>query len=436
MEQFYAAHLAILVARYNTLFEQLGYETIVVSSGDLLGVELDDRTYPYAARAMAQQWVPFDIKPNTFIVLKPGQKPHFIWPAHLGFWHLSANEPSGEWVNGWTTEPHEDNTNWAALLTGRVAWIGPYSRSMPDNVALIEQEPAHAMQALAYYRVYKTEYEVAAMAMASELGAQGHLAAADAFQQGASEADIYRAFLAGSRQLESSEPYNGIVALNESAAVLHYERKLFEAPEKPLTLLIDAGAKVNGYASDITRTHTKGDSVFNDLLQAMEQVQLQIGRQVKPGLAMSDLHLQTEVAIAKVLNELKICKFGVEEQLAKGVTKTFFPHGLGHLLGLNVHDVGAEQSQPFAEPLRNTTSSRLRLTRKLEEGMVITIEPGVYFNRMLIDGYLKAQTSHGLDLDLIETLLPFGGIRIEDNIHITTNSGRNLTREAFSKLSQ
>lgn len=433
MEAYYSSHLATLVARYETIFEQLGYDTIVVSSGDLLGVENDDRTYPYVARKMAQQWLPFDIKPNTFIVIKPGKKPHYIWPAHQGFWHLSADEPTGEWTNGWTTEPHVDDTDWVNHLTGRVAWVGPYSRNMPENLTSIARDPAKVIQALAYYRVYKTEYEIAVMTLATERGVQGHHSAADAFQQGASEADIYRAFLAGSQQLESNEPYSGIVALNEGAAVLHYERKLFTAPKTPLTLLIDAGAQVNGYASDITRTHTKGESLFKDLLQAMDQVQLNIGQQVRPGIAMRELHQRTEAAIAEVLNELKICSFSVEEQLSKGVTKTFFPHGLGHLLGLNVHDVGAEQSKPFSDPEHNTTSNRLRLARELEEGMVITLEPGLYFNRMLIDEYLKAESIHGLNLDIIETLLPYGGIRIEDNVHVTANGARNLTREAFSK---
>jgi Xaa-Pro dipeptidase len=431
MEQHYPAHLATLNSRYETIFAQLEYDTIVVSSGDLLGVANDDRTYPYIARTMAQQWLPFDIKPNTFIVLKPGKKPLLLWPAHEGFWHLSATEPRGEWTNGWTIEPHVDDTDWSALLTGKVAWLGPYAKNMPTSLATIYQEPVPVMQALNYYRVYKTDFEIAAMTLATERAVVGHRAAAQAFHFGASEAEIYMAFLAASQQLESTEPYSGIVALNESAAVLHYERKLFQAPEASLTLLIDAGAKVNGYASDITRTHTKGPSLFADLLQAMEQAQLNICKQVQPGVAMRDLHQRMEVAIAEILKTFKLCQFGVEEQLAKGVTKTFFPHGLGHLLGLNVHDVGAEQARPFAEPIHNSTSNRLRLARELEKDMVITIEPGIYFNRMLLDGYVKNESAHGLDLELIETLIPYGGIRIEDNLQLTAAGNNNLTRKAF-----
>lgn len=435
MEQYYQTHLDILNARYETLFSELGYDTIVVSSGDLLGVENDDRTYPYIARKMAQQWLPFNVRPNTFIILSAGKKPHFIWPAHQGFWHLSTAEPTGVWTNGWTTEPHVDDIDWSSTLTGRVAWVGPYSRNMPSNLANIDQDPARVMQALSYYRVYKTDYELAAMKLATEQAVLGHRAAEQAFSNGGSEVEIYMAFLAASQQLESMEPYSGIVALNESAAVLHYERKLFEAPVSSRTLLIDAGACVNGYASDITRTHTKGPSLFSDILQAMEQVQLNICKQVKPGLTMRELHQRTEIAIAELLKHFKICTFGVDEQLSKGVTKTFFPHGLGHLLGLNVHDVGAEQSQPFSEPERNSTSNRLRLARELEAGMVITIEPGLYFNRMLLDGYLNTQSIHGLDLDLIETLFPYGGIRIEDNLNVTSDGSHNLTRQAFETLS-
>jgi hypothetical protein len=85
MEKNYQSHLATLMTRYETILEQLDFDTIVVSSGGLLGVANDDQTYPYIAQKMAQQWLPCEVKPNTFVVLKPGKNPHLIWPAHQDF---------------------------------------------------------------------------------------------------------------------------------------------------------------------------------------------------------------------------------------------------------------------------------------------------------------------------------------------------------------
>ncbi|WP_417447251.1 Xaa-Pro dipeptidase [Kangiella sp.] len=430
----YEEHLKELISRYETILEQLDYDVAVVSSGHLVGVANDDRTYSFIARASAQQWVPYDIHPNSYIVFRTGQKPILVWPAHKDFWHLSPVEPNGEWVKGWDLIPHTDNNDWITALKGRVAWIGPFARNMPPDITSVHHDPEVFVRALSYYRVYKTDYEVAAMSAASHQAVRGHLAAEQAFKENKSEAEIYLAFLAASKQLESLEPYSGIVALNESGATLHYERRSYQRHEKQLTLLIDAGAKVNGYASDITRTHTLGTSIFSDVLQRMEFLQVSLSQMVKPGVAMKTLHQRAELGIANILNEVGICRLSAEEQIEKEVTKAFFPHGLGHLLGLNVHDFGAEQVQPFSMPEAGTTSNRLRLSRELEKGMVITIEPGLYFNHMLIDGLIKNEPQHGLDLDLIETLFPYGGIRIEDNINVLEGSGRNLTREAFAAL--
>lgn len=100
-------------------------------------------------------------------------------------------------------------------------------------------------------------------------------------------------------------------------------------------------------------------------------------------------------------------------------------------MGLHVHDVAGHQQNPEGEVRNDPENPFLRLTRTLEEGMVITIEPGLYFIPMLLNKLIEAEPQHGLDLDLIEQLKSYGGIRIEDNVLVTATGHRNLTREAF-----
>jgi len=212
---------------------------------------------------------------------------------------------------------------------------------------------------------------------------------------------------------------------------LHYEHKRPHVPDHFNTLLIDAGAKINGYGSDITRTFTTDENVFNDLLISMDSIQQTLANKAIHGVDYRDLHLTCLTEIANLLQESQICSLPADEQIAKGITQTFFPHGLGHLLGLQVHDVGGHQVSPEGDILKpQSNAPYLRLTRTLESNMVITIEPGLYFIPMLLEKMLSTVPQHGCDMSLIKSLLPFGGIRIEDNVLVKDNMSVNLTRQS------
>jgi Xaa-Pro dipeptidase len=118
-----------------------------------------------------------------------------------------------------------------------------------------------------------------------------------------------------------------------------------------------------------------------------------------------------------------------------GVTRVFFPHGIGHLLGLQVHDVGGvmadvaghERSRPAGHPT-------LRLTRMLEPGVVVTVEPGIYMiDSLLAAAHADARRAH-INWPMVEQLRPFGGIRIEDNVAATDGAPENMTRNAFAHV--
>jgi len=117
------------------------------------------------------------------------------------------------------------------------------------------------------------------------------------------------------------------------------------------------------------------------------------------------------------------------------VSSVFFPHGVGHLLGLQVHDVagfaadvtGREIPKPEGHPY-------LRLTRRLEPGFVVTVEPGLYFIELLLEAARAGPASRHIHWDAVERLSPYGGIRVEDDVVCTTSEPENLTRDAFAAL--
>jgi Xaa-Pro dipeptidase len=264
---------------------------------------------------------------------------------------------------------------------------------------------------------------------ANRRAAQGHQAVAEAFMAGAySELELHLLYLQVTAQDSSETPYQGIVALDENAAVLHhtcYGRQ--PSPDKTQSLLIDAGATCLGYASDITRTAVKGGGgaadVFAELVRRMEGLQAEVIGRVRPGLAYESLHDQAHELLAPILRDLGIARGSDDELVAGGVTRVFFPHGLGHSLGIQVHDVGCRRREPRPE------NRFLRNTDDIAVGQVFTIEPGCYFIPDLLAELRGRPAGAAIDWDLVDHLGRFGGVRIEDNIAVVDGGTVNLTRD-------
>ena len=147
-------------------------------------------------------------------------------------------------------------------------------------------------------------------------------------------------YLAACQQREEEMPYNNIVAYNENSAVLHYQH-LERAPRRhPALFLIDAGAQYRGYAADITRTYARGAGRFADLFKAMDKAQLSLCDEIVAGRDYRDVHLSAHRVLGDVMHKIGLTKLSGQAALESGVTGVFFPHGIGHLLGLQVHDVG------------------------------------------------------------------------------------------------
>ncbi len=431
----FSDHLSVVLAQTTRALTDSGYDALLLFSGTRKSVFRDDCHYSFKASAPFKALAPLTDAPDSFIYFKPGHKPQLIFHRDDDYWHQPAQLPDADWVHCFDVRIVSQRRAARAALPdnlSRAAFVGePFSELTTFGVGAVN--PEHLLTRLEYPRALKTGFELGALRQANVLGARGHLAAAAAFSAGASEFEIELAFLRASGLREQELPYNPIIALNSGAAVLHYQVLDRQPPKIRHSLLIDAGAEYAGYASDITRTYAASGGDFANLIAAMEKLQLALCEQTRSGTDWRDIHLASYRAIGSLLVEAGILRCSAEEAESRGLTRIFYPHGIGHLLGLQVHDAGGlwadnngqENARPEGHPF-------LRLTRKLEPGFVVTMEPGLYF----IDALLAEARADGrgksIDWARVESLKPFGGIRIEDNLAVQPEGPpENLTRNAF-----
>jgi Xaa-Pro dipeptidase len=199
-----------------------------------------------------------------------------------------------------------------------------------------------------------------------------------------------------------------------------------------LSFLIDAGAQYNGYVSDITRTYAwRSDNLFAHLIKELNDEQLALIDTLRAGQCYTDYHVQMHQRVAKLLKNNKLVNGLSEESIVEqGITCPFLPHGLGHPLGLQVHDVaGFMQDEKGTHLAAPSKYPFLRCTRLLQPGMVLTIEPGLYFIDSLLAPWRNSKFGKHFAWDQIDALKPYGGIRIEDNIVIHEKRTENMTRD-------
>ncbi|MFC3716684.1 Xaa-Pro dipeptidase [Luteimonas soli] len=435
----YAAHLEVLKDRADAALERASLDHLVVPSGTVHYQLFDDRDYPYAVNPQFKAWLPLTRNPGSWLVYTPGNKPRLVYLQPHDYWHVVPDAPAGYWVDHFEVvvirsadeaQQHlPKNASRCAILGEPQSALGQYGAFKPNN-------PPAAVDYLEYHRAYKTPYEIAMMREATRRGVRAHRAAERAFRAGASEFGIHLAYCQAAGQDSTELPYGNIVALNEHGAVLHYT-ELGRLPPKPVrSFLIDAGASHGGYAADITRTYSAdtGDE-FQALVDAVDAAQQKMCAQVRAGADYKQLHIDAHLALATVLKDFGVLKVSPGDALARGISAAFFPHGLGHGIGLQVHDVagfaasdtGGRIEPPEGHPF-------LRLTRVLEPGMVVTIEPGIYVIDMLLEKLKQDGHADAIDWSRIDAFRPYGGVRIEDDVVCTDGEPVNLTREEFANL--
>src|SRR2546421_6077145 len=437
LEGTFGAHLETLCERSARALTASGYAGLLVHSGSLLDVFEDDRTYPFEANAPFKVWVPLQDAAECFVWFEPGAVPRLIIHRAQDYWHKSADVPRAYWTRHFEVRTAAGRAGARAQLPAdlsRAAYIGD---TLPEltgwGVGAVN--PRQLMRRLDCARAVKTPYELTCLREASRLGARGHRAAEQAFRAGASELEFELAFLAACGQREQELPYNPIIALNEGGAVLHYQVVEMPPPCERYSLLIDAGAEFAGYASDITRTHSYEDAGFAALIGRLEQMQLALCAGVRAGVDWRDVHLNAHQLTGELLREADITRCSADEAVARAVTSVFLPHGIGHLLGPEAHDLGGFTRPPHSGPTpRPRRDPNRRAARVLEEGVVVTMEPGIYFIEQLLDAARADGRGRCINWPRVEALSKFGGIRIEDDLAVTREGCENLTREAFRSL--
>jgi Xaa-Pro dipeptidase len=423
----YPQHIEHLQRTAEAALETHKLEALVLCSGTAQARNrFDDQYWPLMPTPTYLHWCPL-VEPNAFVIVRPGRKPTLVRTVVDDYWE--------------TQTPPESDHFWDAFDLVTVG-AGHAGDVLPGGkVAVITRDPGHAppgevnpvalIAALDHARTTKTNYEIECIAEATRRAVIGHRATEVAFLSGEpSELDIHFAYLAASQQDDAWTPYKNIVALGPHCAVLHYIAYQRQAISGDTSLLVDAGARCQSYSSDITRTYVRGSGAaatrFGELVARMDAMQQAIIARIAPGKPYEDLHDECHRLLADVLRETGIATGSAAELVDRGVTRALLPHGLGHSLGVTTHDVGMKLRPPRPE------NKFLRNTSVIEPGQVFTIEPGVYFIASLLGPLREDDRARLLDWKAIEELLPFGGIRIEDNVLVRDAGVRNLTREAFS----
>lgn len=423
----FGPHIAYLQKGYEAAMAAHGFDAIILCSGGAhLKNRFDDQTWPLSPTPAFAHWCPL-VEADSFVVVRPSTKPLLVRTVTDDFWESPALPESDHFWSAFDLVEVKAGLAGDALPGGRVAVITRDQGSSPPGAV----NPPALITSLDLLRTKKTAYEVECLAIANRRAAKGHRHVASMFQAGTpSELELHLAFLQASEQTDATAPYQGIVALGPHASVLHYVAYERGRVDTDTSFLIDAGAKVLGYGSDITRTYVRGTGPaakrFEELLKHMEALQQQICRAIRPQMAFEDLHDEAHRMLANALRETGIGRGGAEELVSRGITRALLPHGLGHSLGITVHDAGMKPRPPRPE------NRFLRNTSVIEPGHVFTIEPGIYIIDGLL-GPLQADDRRELvDWSAIADLRRFGGIRIEDNILVEAGGIRNLTREAFA----
>ncbi|MFT7070040.1 MAG: Xaa-Pro aminopeptidase [Spirosomataceae bacterium] len=299
-------------------------------------------------------------------------------------------------------------------------WLGIAVIKLADNVS---DELVHAVVA---QRQHKTAEEVVEMEAAVNASRAMHIAAMRATQVGKKEYEIVAELYGTAKRLGGELAYPAILSINGQTLHNHYHGNELTSGR---LLLNDSGVELEmGYCGDITRTFpvdkkfTQQQREIYEIVLEMEELVIE---SLKPGTQYRDCHIASNRLMLNKFKDLGIVNGDVEEMLEAGVGGMFMPHGLGHMIGLDVHDMEdlGEKFVGYNKDIERSAQmglKSLRLAKELAEGFVITVEPGIYFIPQLIDK-LKADKQYldFVNYDKLEQYRDFGGIRIEDDILIT-----------------
>ena len=288
-------------------------------------------------------------------------------------------------------------------------------------------------QAMKIARRTKTPEEIQIMKHINDISSRAHQHIWKTTKPGMSEYDIEAEFRYFCHRNGGThfQAYNPIVAINQNAAILHYSGSPSAICSNDSFILVDAGGQsLDGYASDITRCYPVSGkfsetqkAVYNAVLKS-QQAALDI---IKAGVNYKDVQMAVVKSLAQSLLDMGLVKGSVDEIVKSGTVALFYPHGVGHLIGLDTHDPNDREAIKPIDPFY-VYFRYLRYRKPIEEHMALTVEPGLYFiPPLLIPAYENPKFKDILVKSEIEKYMSVGGVRIEDNIIVTETGYTNLT---------
>lgn len=427
-DALYGAHVKRLHNAMDGLLDEHGLDALLIHSGaPHRRTRWDDQDDPFRVQPWFAWWLPL-VQPGCWLLLRRGEQPLLIWPDDQSFWD-KLPEPELFWQDSIARlrcAAAEVPAHLVRLCPPRTAALCEDATALHKvglgHTPLVAQPLLEALEDL---RVSKDRYEVACLTEATRRAAEGHEAVRAQLASGAeaSELGLLFAYLLASGQDEAEAPYRTIVALDRNAATLHHV--LYERSRRhPGLLLVDGGANVYGYGADITRTWVtpQAPALMRELVQGVDAVQLHLCEGVRPGRPYEDLHDEAHVRLGNLLQELGVVQQTADGSLPKALTAAFFPHGIGHSLGLQTHDVGCRRQPPRPD------NPYLRNTRIMQADQVFTVEPGLYLIDALLEPLRQGPHAALVRWQAVDVLRPWGGVRIEDNLLVTASGHDNLTR--------
>ncbi|KGQ70460.1 proline dipeptidase [Chelonobacter oris] len=440
-QRLFQQHLNGLQQLVQDILQTNGLDGIWIHAGEVQYHFLDDQPKSFKINPLFNYFVPHTQACGSWLYLDGVNKPHLYFYQPNDYWYLHEPVPQSFWTEAfqWTILKHADEIKSSlykqSVDLNRTLYLGD-AVQLAQSLGFTHINLQKALNYLHYQRSIKTEYEVHCLQQAQFAALCGHRAAKNAFFDGKSEFEINLAYLQASEQSDLNVPYGNIVAINQHSAVLHYAQLQRKSPAKRNSFLLDAGASYLGYASDITRSYSfDPNDEFAELVQRMERQKLALIDQMQPGYHYLSYHTMMQQSIAEMLHEFDLVRLSAEQIFEEGINRTFFPHGLGHLLGLQVHDVaGFQQNRRGTHKAPPEAYPSLRCTRNLEPNMVLTVEPGLYFIPLLLNPWRDHPLGARFNWQKIDCFTAYGGIRSEDNIVITADGAENLTQKAQTAL--
>ncbi|MBF0106772.1 MAG: aminopeptidase P family protein, partial [Deltaproteobacteria bacterium] len=290
----------------------------------------------------------------------------------------------------------------------------------------LHQDKKTLIKVLDNLRLIKEPEEINLMNQANKISHNAFVTAIKATRPGVFEYTIQGTFEAELVKAGAAHlAFSTIIASGPNASVLHHVEQTRRC-EKGDLLLIDGGCELDGYASDMTRTipvSGRFSKKQKEIYEVVLNTKRECIRMISPKVTMLDIHIHAAKTILKGLIKLGLIKDADIDMLyEKEIHRVFFPHGIGHLLGLDVHDVGNKYNKKLKAKAKN-----LRAYLKLEPGMVVTIEPGIYFIEYFFDAPKKMREyAKYVNWKKAAQYRSIGGIRIEDDILVTQNGHKNL----------